>query len=140
MEQEPLKILIAEDNETDRMILQKIISRLGHVVVSASDGMEAIELYEQETPQVVLLDVLMPRMDGLMTARRLKELAGEDLVPIIFLTSLSDAESLAQCLEAGGDDFLSKPYNPVVLKRSEEHTSELQSRENLVCRLLLEKK
>lgn len=116
MEQEPLKILIAEDNETDRMILQKIISRLGHVVVSASDGMEAIELYEQETPQVVLLDVLMPRMDGLMTARRLKELAGEDLVPIIFITSLSDAESLAQCLEAGGDDFLSKPYNPVVLK------------------------
>lgn len=116
MEQEPLKILIAEDNETDRMILQRIIFRLGHTVISARDGVEAIELYERELPQIVLLDVLMPRMDGLMAARRLKELAGEDLVPIIFLTSLSDAESLAQCLDAGGDDFLSKPYNPVVLK------------------------
>jgi len=116
MEQEPLKILIAEDNDTDRMILQRIIFRLGHTVVSARDGLEATELYEREKPQIVLLDVLMPRMDGLVAARRLKEMAGEDLVPIIFLTSLSDAESLAKCLDAGGDDFLSKPYNPVVLK------------------------
>lgn len=115
-EQEPLKILIAEDNETDRMILQKIIQRLGHSVVSARNGVEAIELFQREQPQLVLLDVLMPQMDGPLAARHLKELAAEDLVPIIFLTSLTDAESLADCLQAGGDDFLSKPYNPVVLK------------------------
>src|SRR5690606_26569569 len=118
MEQEPLKILIAEDNDTDRMILQRIIFRLGHTVVSARDGLEATELYEREKPQIVLLDVLMPRMDGLVAARRLKEMAGEDLVPIIFLTSLSDAESLAKCLDAGGDDFLSKDRKSTRLNSS----------------------
>ena len=58
----------------------------------------------------------MPRKDGFEAARLIKQSAGEQLIPIIFLTSLSDAESLAKCLEAGGDDFLSKPYNPVILK------------------------
>src|SRR5690606_41553243 len=112
MEQEPLKILIAEDNETDRMILQKIISRLGHVVVSAGDGMEAIELYEQETPQVVLLDVLMPRVDGLITARRLKGLAGEGRGPIMVSTSRSGAGCGAPCPRACGSAARSRPCHP----------------------------
>lgn len=111
-----LKILVADDSLTDRMILQTLVKRQGHEVVTAIDGQEAVDLFLAERPDIVLLDALMPRKDGFEAARMIKEAAGEDLIPIIFLTSLSDAESLAKCLEAGGDDFLSKPYNPIILQ------------------------
>src|SRR5690606_307229 len=115
-ETESLKILIADDNGSDLMILQSIVRKQGHQVITATDGIEAVEQFERESPQLVLLDALMPRMDGFEAARLIKELAGEELVPIIFLTSLTEAESLAKCLDAGGDDFLSKPYNQIILK------------------------
>ncbi len=111
-----LKILIADDNHSDRLILQTIVKRQNHTVVTAVDGVEAVEKFTEERPDIVLLDALMPRKDGFEAARDIKRLAGEDLIPIIFLTSLSDAESLAKCLEAGGDDFLSKPYNQIILQ------------------------
>ncbi|PVY79252.1 histidine kinase-like protein [Tamilnaduibacter salinus] len=111
-----LRILVAEDNDTDRMILQKLVRRLGHDVITARDGMEAVERYQAERPEMVLLDVLMPALDGNEAARQIKKLAGETLVPVIFLTSLSDPEELARCLASGGDDFLSKPYNRVIIE------------------------
>lgn len=98
---ERLKILIADDNASDRMLLSAIISRQGHEVLSASDGAEAVALFERNRPQLVLMDALMPVMDGFEAARRIKELAGEALVPIIFLTSLTEGEGLARCLDAG---------------------------------------
>ncbi len=113
---ESLRILIADDNDSDRMILQAIVKRQGHQVVAARDGVEAIEKFKECTPQIVLMDALMPRMDGFEAAEVIKKLAGEELVPIIFLTSLTDAESLARCVDAGGDDFLSKPYNQIILQ------------------------
>ena len=111
-----LKILVADDTDTDRLILESIVRKEGHNVVSASNGREAIEVYAAEKPDIVLLDALMPEMDGFEAARKIKELAGDELVPIIFLTSLTDTESLVQCLDAGGDDFISKPYNRIILQ------------------------
>src|SRR5690606_1265319 len=111
-----LTILVADDTETDRLILEAIVRREGHRVVVARDGIEAVAVYAQERPDIVLLDALMPRLDGFGAARQIKTLAGEELVPIIFLTSLTDTDSLVQCLDAGGDDFLSKPYNRVILQ------------------------
>lgn len=116
MDSEPLKILIADDNDSDRMILQAIVRKQGHEVVTARDGVDALEKFKTTAPEIVLMDALMPRMDGFEAARLIKQLAGEELVPIIFLTSLTDAESLAKCLDAGGDDFLSKPYNRIILQ------------------------
>ncbi|MFC4260502.1 SpoIIE family protein phosphatase [Marinobacter lacisalsi] len=112
----PLRLLIADDSNTDRLILQAILTRQGHDVQAAGDGQEALELYESWQPDMALLDVMMPRLDGVEAARRIKALAGERLVPVIFLTSLSDSDALAQCLESGGDDFLPKPYNPVIIQ------------------------
>ena len=112
---ERLTILIADDNATDRMLLSAIISRQGHEAIQACDGAEAVALFELRRPQLVLMDALMPVMDGFEAARQIKERAGEALVPIIFLTSLADGEGLARCLDAGGDDFVAKPYDPVVL-------------------------
>ncbi|SIR83631.1 Serine phosphatase RsbU, regulator of sigma subunit [Aquipseudomonas alcaligenes] len=110
-----LSILIAEDSAADRMLLSTIVSRQGHRVLTAGNGLEAVGLFEQERPQLVLMDALMPVMDGFDAARRIKEAAGEALVPIIFLTSLTENEALVRCLEVG-DDFLAKPYNPIILE------------------------
>jgi CheY-like chemotaxis protein len=113
--QEPLTILIAEDSAADRLLLSTIVRRQGHEVLTAANGAEAVELFRRQQPDLVLMDALMPVMDGFEAARQIKALAGETLVPIIFLTSLTESEALARCLEAGGDDFLAKPYNQVIL-------------------------
>ncbi|POA80824.1 fused response regulator/phosphatase [Pseudomonas sp. DP16D-R1] len=112
---ESLTILIAEDSAADRMLLSSIVRRQGHQVLTAANGAEAVEVFRLQCPQLVLMDVMMPVMDGFEAARQIKALAGETLVPIIFLTSLSESEALARCLEVGGDDFLAKPYNQVIL-------------------------
>lgn len=111
-----LSILIAEDGAADRMLLAAIVGRQGHHVVTASNGAEAVALFERERPQLVLMDALMPVMDGFEAAQQIKQLAGNELVPIIFLTSLTENEALVRCLEAGGDDFIAKPYNPIILE------------------------
>ncbi|HEX7763062.1 MAG TPA: fused response regulator/phosphatase, partial [Cellvibrio sp.] len=135
-----LKILVADDTDTDRLILESIVRKEGHSVVSARNGIEAVAVYAAEKPDIVLLDALMPELDGFGAARQIKELAGDELVPIIFLTSLSDTESLVQCLDAGGDDFLSKPYNRVILQAKiksfnrmrEMHSTMLTQRDQIV--------
>jgi CheY-like chemotaxis protein len=112
---EQITVLVADDNDSDRLILSSILKRQGHEVLEAANGREAVDLFTEQRPHLVLLDALMPELDGFQAARLIKYAAGEDLVPIIFLTSLTDATSLAKCLDAGGDDFLSKPYNRVIL-------------------------
>lgn len=110
-----LTVLIAEDSAADLLLLSTIVRRQGHRVLTATNGQQALEVFARERPQLVLMDALMPVMDGFEAARQIKQLAGETLVPIIFLTSLSGSQALARCLDAGGDDFLAKPYNPIIL-------------------------
>ena len=110
-----LTVLIAEDSAVDRLLLSRIVSKQGHQVLLAGNGAEAVALFIEQRPQLVLMDALMPVMDGFEATRQIKALAGEVLVPIIFLTSLEHADALKRALEAGGDDVLIKPYNPLVL-------------------------
>jgi len=112
----PLRILIADDSDSDRLILKTLLRRLGHEVEDARNGEEAVDIFRQSGADIVLLDALMPVMDGMEAAHHIKALAGERLVPLIFLTSLSDADALVRCLEAGGDDFLTKPYNRIIIE------------------------
>ncbi|MEQ8483505.1 MAG: fused response regulator/phosphatase [Pseudomonadales bacterium] len=111
-----VRVLVADDNRVDRMVLATIVRRAGYEVVEAVDGNDALHRFRESRPQLVLLDALMPGLDGFEVAREIKREAGEDLIPIIFLTSLTEADALARAVEAGGDDFLSKPYNQIVLK------------------------
>jgi len=113
--EQPLTVLVAEDGATDRLLLAQIVRRQGHQVFTAENGEQAVALFAEKRPQLVLLDALMPVMDGFEAARQIKALAGEALVPIIFLTSLNEEEALVRCLEAGGDDFMAKPYSAVIL-------------------------
>ena len=111
-----LNILIAEDSAPDRLILESIIARTGNKPIAVADGSLAVDAYRELKPDIIMLDVLMPNMGGVEAARNIRLLSKDEFVPIIFLTSLSDDESLVECIEAGGDDFLPKPYNPVVLQ------------------------
>lgn len=115
-EESTLTILIADDSNSDRLLLSTIVKGLGHDVVMARDGVEAVDLFVNDKPDIVLMDALMPRMDGFEAASKIKSLSQTHFVPIIFLTSLKEDSSLVSCLESGGDDFLSKPYKKVVLE------------------------
>lgn len=112
----PVRVLVADDNEMDRLLLSTFVRKEGYEVEPAVDGLDALRKFEQCRPQLVLLDALMPGLDGFEVARHIKANSGDDFVPIIFLTSLTQADELARCVDAGGDDFLSKPYNKVILK------------------------
>lgn len=112
-----MKILVVDDQQTNRAILVWLLEDEGHEVIEAENGQEAVELYQQHDIDIVLMDVIMPVMDGLAAAKKIKGLASDgNHVPIIFLTALDDDKALSQCLDSGGDDFLSKPYNETVLK------------------------
>ncbi|WP_194788038.1 fused response regulator/phosphatase [Pseudomonas sp. UFMG81] len=113
--EQALTVLVAEDGAADRMLLAQIVRRHGHQVFTAENGEQAVALFAEQRPQLVLLDAMMPVMDGFEAARQIKMLAGEALVPIIFLTSLNEEQALVRCLEAGGDDFMAKPYSAVIL-------------------------
>ena len=133
------KVLIADDNSVDRKVLSRVVRNQGNEVIEVSNGFEAVDAFREHNPEIVLMDVMMPGLNGKDATRKIKEIANEDFVPIIFLTSLSDAQSLADCLESGGDDFLTKPYNHIVLqakinsfhRMSEMHRTLLHQRDEI---------
>lgn len=112
----PLKVLIADDDHASAHLLEALMKSLGHQTCVAADGKMAVALFQQEHPDLVLMDVIMPEMDGMEATRQIKALAGDTFVPIIFLTGMTDNISLISCLEAGGDDFVPKPFTSGVLK------------------------
>lgn len=116
MSSEDLTILVADDDLPNRYILQAILDKQGFNVLQADDGWQAVEVFKRERPDLILMDIKMPNMDGYEATRRIKAISGELFVPVIFLTATSDSEGLAKCIESGGDDFLTKPYNNVLLK------------------------
>ncbi len=111
-----LTVLVADDDIPNRFVLQAILDKQGFNVLLADDGLQAVEIFEREKPDLVLMDIRMPNMDGYEATQIIKAKSGEMFVPIIFLTATSDSEGLAKCVESGGDDFLTKPYNHVLLK------------------------
>ena len=112
----PLTILVAEDNRANWMVLNAMLKQDGHTVLIAENGQEAVAMFQQHQPDMILMDVMMPTMDGYEATRRIKMLAGERFVPVIFLTAMTDAQDLVQCVACGGDDFLTKPYQHAILK------------------------
>src|SRR3989338_5424091 len=110
-----LKILIADDNSINRTILSTLTKKMGHQPVHAEDGIQAVDLFKQEQPDLVLMDVMMPGMDGKEATSRNNELSDGRWIPIIMVTALDDDEDLIRGLEAGADDYLTKPINGRVL-------------------------
>ncbi|HTZ00059.1 MAG TPA: response regulator, partial [Rhodocyclaceae bacterium] len=111
-----LKVLVVDDSSTNRQILQVFLKRLGCQVVVAEDGQQALERFAAEAPDLVFMDVMMPVMDGYEATRRIKAMAADRWVPVVFLSALDKDQNVVVGLEAGGDDYLPKPVNFVVLE------------------------
>ncbi|MCP4075006.1 MAG: fused response regulator/phosphatase [Gammaproteobacteria bacterium] len=112
----PLKALIVDDEIINRLILRSLLKKQGYETVEAEDGQQAVELFVQVSPNIVFMDVLMPVMNGYEATRAIKKEAGNNFIPVIFLTAITDEESLQACIDAGGDDFLVKPYDRFLLQ------------------------
>lgn len=110
------KVLIVDDEATSRTVLKGLLSGEGLYLIFACDGFEALEKAAQFTPDVILLDVMMPDMDGFEVCRRLRADRILAEVPIIMVTALDDRDSRLQGIEAGADDFISKPFDRVELR------------------------
>jgi len=109
-----MKILLVDDTKTERLILSAYLEKLGHTTICAENGHQAIKLFKSASPDLVLMDVIMPEMDGHEAARRLRK-DESDWVPIIFLSGRVAAEDIVAGIEAGGDDYLTKPVDFTVL-------------------------
>lgn len=108
-----LKVLVADDDRVARLLV--VGSLRGRFdVIEASDGMEAVELFRMEAPDFVLLDVEMPRLNGVAAASAMREMAGDRYVPILLVSGLDAIPTLVEGLAHGADDFLAKPFNPKV--------------------------
>jgi diguanylate cyclase (GGDEF)-like protein len=110
-----MKVLIVDDSATVRVGLRGLVERMGHSVIEAEDGSEGLKSYAQDRPDLVLIDVVMPVMDGYDAARQMRQSRPDEWVPIIFLSSKEADQDLDRAIEAGGDDYLVKPVSFVVL-------------------------
>ncbi|MDB5804095.1 MAG: wspR1 [Betaproteobacteria bacterium] len=110
-----MRILVVDDSPTVRAGLRRMLEPMGHEVVEAADGERALSVWKAQRPELVLIDVQMPVMDGYATARHLRSGGEADWVPIIFLSCGEEDQDLERAIEAGGDDYLVKPASAVVL-------------------------
>lgn len=134
-----MKILVAEDNPDSRELLSEILLSLGYEVVLAFDGVNALEKLEEFYPDLIILDVDMPRKSGFEVVGELKESAEYSKIPIIMLTARSDVESRVKGLGLGADDYLSKPFSPRELiarvttrLRAKAETDDLRQQRELI--------
>jgi PAS domain S-box-containing protein len=126
-----LRVLVVDDMAANRQLLKVFLKRLGCEVVLAENGADGVAMFQREEPDLVLMDVMMPVMDGYKATRRIKELSGNRWTPVVFVSALDKEEHLVAGLAAGADDYLAKPVNFTVLDaklRSLARTLALQRR------------
>lgn len=110
------RILVVDDSRLQRRLLTGMLRKWGFVTLEAASGEQALRLYRETMPDLVISDWMMPGMDGLTLCRTLRDLSGDDYCYFILLTSKSEKNEIAQGLDAGSDDFLTKPVNPGELR------------------------
>ena len=152
VETRPL-ILVVDDNEQNRALVLTTLEEEGHRVRLAASGEEGLSAFDEELPGCVLLDVRMPGTDGLAVCRAIRTRAVGADTPIVFLTALRDVETFDEALEAGGDDFLTKPVRPTELlvrvqaalklrrltAENRDHYETIRSQRDAMMRLQLQK-
>jgi adenylate cyclase len=111
----PPRILIVDDNPTNVKVLQTRLAAEGYEVLTAADGEEGLAAARQHTPDLILLDVMMPKLDGFEVCRQLRADAAFPFTPIIMVTAMADSKDVIAGLEAGGDEYLTKPVDHAAL-------------------------
>ena len=112
---QPRTVLIVDDVATNRALLRAVLQHSGHTVIEAENGFDCIKICESNPPDALLLDVMMPDLDGLEVCRRLRKIHSLVELPIIIVTTLSESAHVATALECGANDYVSKPIDRAVL-------------------------
>lgn len=115
MKDKKLKILVVDDTEANLSLLEKFILKRGHEVILATNGVLGVECFREQRPDLVLMDVMMPEMDGYEATLQIRELSGDQWIPIIFMSAKVSIEDQVKGLDVGGDDYLTKPVNLKIL-------------------------
>lgn len=110
------RILVADDTEADRHVARDALEAAGHTVLEAEDGQQAIEVFARERPDLVMLDVVMPRLSGLEACRLLKAKTQHSYMPVIMLSTRNSVNARVEGLRSGADDYLGKPYDAEELR------------------------
>ena len=132
LQEETPTILIVDDNPNNIKIVALILRSLKYKIVIATNGEQAIELVEQTRPDLILLDIMMPKMDGFEACSIIKEKEENSNIPVIFITALNDTESLVKGFKAGGVDYITKPFNKdELVSRVKTHLELKQTRDRL---------
>ena len=109
-------ILIVDDNQINRNVLQDLVVTLGHIPSVSENGLTALSHMEKHLPDLVLLDILMPKMDGYEVLNHLKNDGALRDIPVIMISAVDEIKSVVRCIEKGADDYLTKPFNATLLK------------------------
>ena len=109
-------ILVVDDNEMNRDMLSRRLKRQGYDTVVAENGLQAVELMAEQDFDLVLLDIMMPKMNGYEVLEQVKDDDHLKHIPIIMISAVDDLDSVVKCIELGAEDYLFKPFNPVLLK------------------------
>lgn len=140
----PGKVLVVDDVAANVELLKSLLIREGYHVVTASDGQQALEMVASENPDLVLMDVLMPKLSGYEVCERLKQNRATRLTPVVLITALHEREDKIQGINVGADDFLIKPVNAHELRarvgslvRLKRYTDDLDSAESVIMSLAL---
>src|SRR4030042_1765233 len=110
------KILVVDDDDRNLRLMTLLLTSFGYDVVTASNGKEALEKVHETPPDVILLDVMMPQIDGFGVAKQLKKEEETKIIPIVMATALNEVEDREKAREAGADDFLNKPVDKTELR------------------------
>jgi adenylate cyclase len=110
------RVLVVDDDPLNRMLLTRSLEQEGHRVGSAASGQEALEILREKPFDVVLLDIVMPELDGVSVLERLKRDPVLQHVPVIMISAVDEIDTVVRCIEMGAEDYLPKPFNPVLLR------------------------
>ena len=110
-----LNVLVVDDVLHNLSLLAQFLNQSGYKVCTAASGQQAVDVFRSERPDIILMDVMLPDISGIEATRRIRDLAGDRWVPILFISALGQSEDMVRGLEAGGDDYLTKPVDLVLL-------------------------
>jgi len=116
MKPDPGRVLVVDDNEANRDLLARRVRRMGHTATVAEDGATALALMQKEAFDLVLLDIMMPQMNGYQVLEHLKADPTLRYIPVIVISAIDDMDSVVKCIKLGAEDYLSKPFNKVLLE------------------------
>lgn len=110
------RVLIVDDVEANRFVLRNVIMDMGYCPVLTENGLQALKMVQHIDPQLIILDIAMPEMDGFEVCQKLKENPLTREIPVIFISAFDEAEDIVKGFEIGGEDYIIKPFIPEVVK------------------------